>query len=111
MRAQAHLWAILAGAEQEMVVGQVGLARGHVTGEQPSDELSDPGAMDTLRDEGCAVSHHRQRMGHRHGAFTPAQNGVVVLRVAHPHEGVGCQAERVQRGGQPGGLGDTGGAP
>jgi hypothetical protein len=89
VRAQAHLWAILAGAEQEMVAGQVGLELGHVTRKQPSDELSDPGAMDTLRDEVCAVSNHRQRMGHRHGAFTPAQNNMVVLRVAHPREGVG----------------------
>jgi len=52
---------------------------------------------------------HTAQIGYRDGAFTQAQQGVVILRVATAHEVVRRPAECVQRGGKPGGFCHSGG--
>jgi hypothetical protein len=59
--------------------------------------------------EGICAGHHTAQIGYHDSAFTQAQRGVVILRVANAHEVVRRPAECVQRGCKPGGFCHTGG--
>src|ERR1700738_171323 len=71
-----------------------------VVGQQPIDQLLHASASLTVQDQVGPLLKARERVGHRDAALAGAEEGMVVLGVAHRHRVARRQDQLVEGGGE-----------
>ena len=66
-----------------MVSLQAGFQIGQIGRQHAVNEFADPGPVIMRSGRIRTLLHHRQRIRHRHCAFTQVEEGMIVLRITH----------------------------